>query len=125
MSFTGGAARGSTTTETVMHQFEVPAGVVISPTLTITLALTSRSDPVGSPGSSSTFRVYVGSTTFGDTTGGTPATGTFVQASATDTIDRHQLTVANPGTTCYLQVTGQGADVKSDPVIEGIEIVLT
>jgi len=125
MSFTGGAARGNTTTETIMHQFEVPAGVVTSVTLTITLALTSRSDAVGSPGSTSTFRVYVGSTTPGNTTGGTLATGSFVQPSATDTIDRHQLTVANPGTTCYLQVTGQGADANSDPVIEGIEIVLT
>jgi len=67
-----------------------------------------------------TFNLYLGSTTPGDTTGGTLIASISTASGAEVVVSATGAAFANPGGTCLLQVTGVVADVNSQALIRGV-----
>jgi len=70
------------------------------------------------------FRVYVGATTPGNTTGGTvrASTATASASEITDTVTGAAF--ANPGGPCLVQITGYGDDASTESNIRGVSVVI-
>lgn len=86
----------------------------------VTVQLNAILQAIG--GGTANFRVYVGSTTPGNTTGGTLRASTST-ASATEVVDSVTgAAFANPGGTCLVQVTGFGSVRTTSANVRGVSV---
>jgi hypothetical protein len=69
------------------------------------------------------FNLYVGSTTPGDTTGGTVVATISIGSGGEAVVSAAGAPFANPGAPCLVQVTGVVPDVNSQALIRGLTIV--
>jgi hypothetical protein len=108
-------------TEVILYEY-VQDLTVLPPAGLITVEINGIVDCSGGPAQSAEFRVYVGATAPGDTTGSTMRATVTTVSAAEESVSAPGVAFANPGGKQIIQVTGVCSDGRSVGNIRGITL---